>query len=265
MNHTDKFLPRYIQFANQIQAQITGGTFAPGEMLPSQRDLAEQFGTTLMTIRKAINVLEEEGLLRSEHGVGTFVTKPDLQEEQYQLLSVSTEMNQRPIGETETRVLRIVPNVTHPRASLALRLPKNNALILLERLRIRNGIPFAYQRSFLPPQFAEMIQGYTPTSSLYTLLHNETGQAMAMAKEFLQPIILTPEDADLLHGNHGDPAWLSIRVSSTQEGVPLVFDEAILTQESFVLTVDHIGKRTNCQFNMLDETSPDVFNYLMEE
>jgi len=47
--------------------------------------------------------------------------------------------------------------------------------------------------------------------------------------------------------------------------VPLVYDEAILTQESFVITVEHMGKRTNCQLNMIEESSPDVFTYLLEE
>jgi len=265
MNQTNKFLPRYIRFANQLQAQISRGELAPGEMLPPQRALAEQFGTTLMTIRKAINVLEEEGLIRSEHGVGTFIARPDLQEEQYQLLSLSSEMNQRSSEETETRLLHVDRATEHEQARQALKLPQKNLVSLLERLRIKNNTPFAYQRSYLPAKFADMLSTYTSNSSLYRLLQAETGQAMAMAKEYVIPIVLSSEQATHLQSKPGEPAWLSIRLSSTQDGVPLIYDEAILKHDSFVITVDHMGKRTKYQLNMIDERSPNMFSYLTEE
>lgn len=265
MNQTDKLLPRYIKFARQLQAMITSGSLPPGEMLPAQRELAQQCGTTLMTIRKAINVLEEEGLIRSEHGVGTFVTCPELQEEPYQLFSLSSEMNRRSTGETETQVLSVESTVYDEKACRALKLPTQSPVSRLDRLRIKHGMPFAYQRSFLPPQFADMLRQYTTNASLYGLLQKETGHAMAMAKEYLQPIVVSGKQARLLHCANGEPAWLSIRISTTQEGTPMVYDEATLRHDSFVMTVDHIGRRTNCQLNMIDDTSTDVFRYLIDE
>ncbi len=265
MNTTDKLLPRYIKLANQLQHHINEGELVPGEKLPPQRELAEKFGTTLMTIRKALNVLETEGLIRTEHGVGTFVVSPHLQEDQFQLLSLSNEMKQRSFAGAETQVLGIEHDIQHDKAKQALKLPKRSAVSSLARLRIINGVPFAYQQSFLPPQLAQVAQAYTPNASLYDLLQEETGQAITMAKEYLTPLVLSEEQAKLLQCQVGDPAWLSVRISSTQEGVPVVYDEAILKQDYFVITVEHMGRRANCQLKMLDENSPDIFTYLVED
>lgn len=263
MNQTNKFLPRYIQFANQIQSQISRGSLKPDEMLPPQRQLAEQFGTTLMTIRKAINVLENEGLLRSEHGVGTFVARPDLAEDSYQLLSFSTQMNHRATTKTETQVLKIDPKVVYEKAHKALRLSKRSNVSLLERLRLRNDLPLAHQRSYLPSKFASLLKKYTTDSSLYGLLQEELGLPMTTAKEYVLPIVLSAEQAKMLNSKRGDPAWLSVRISANQDGIPLVYDEAILKHDSFIVTIEHTGKRANCELKMVDESSPEPFEYLL--
>ncbi|WP_433019948.1 GntR family transcriptional regulator [Kribbella sp. CA-294648] len=63
----------YVKVADAIRDAITTGELGPGEKLPAGPKLAEQFGVALMTVRRAIDSLRAEGLLRSTHGVGVFV------------------------------------------------------------------------------------------------------------------------------------------------------------------------------------------------
>ncbi|MEX0761754.1 MAG: response regulator [Dehalococcoidia bacterium] len=67
---------RYVTIAEDLQRLITEGRYTPGERLPSQHQLARQYGVSLTTLRAAIELLEQGGYVRSEHGLGTFVTKP---------------------------------------------------------------------------------------------------------------------------------------------------------------------------------------------
>lgn len=265
MNLNHKLLPRYIQYANQLQLQIQKGELRTGDKLPSQQELASRFGTTLMTIRKALNILEEEGLVRIDHGVGTFVTSPNLEEDRYRLFSLSTEMQSRQLGASTIQIVDSRPQISHGPASRALRLGESSNVCTLDRLRLLHGQPFVFQRSFLPVRFAKLIQSYDPSSSLYERLLEETGQPVTMAKEFLQPINLNDEQAALLRAATGEAAWLSVRVSSIQDGTPVVYDEAILKQDKFVVTLEHLGKRTNCQLRMVEEESSDIFAYLLAD
>lgn len=265
MSISSKQLPRYLKFAQQLQAHITSGQFLPGDKLPSQRELAEQFGTTLMTIRKGLNILAEDGAIRIEHGVGTFVNSPNLAEDEFQLLSFSHALQQRPLGDTLTRPLETQSNVMHKKAQRGLKLPLNSPVSMLSRLRLLDGVPFAAQQSYLPPSLHGVAEAYTAQSSLYQMLQDATGQPVTMAREVLMPIVLSAEKATLLECQSGDPAWLSIRISATADGTPILYDEAILKHDQFVITLEHSGRRTTCQLKMVDDKSPDIFDYLTEE
>ena len=66
-------MAKYQVLADWIKQSIETGTFGPGERLPSEQRLQEQFEVSRQTVRKALSVLEEAGILRSRQGSGTFV------------------------------------------------------------------------------------------------------------------------------------------------------------------------------------------------
>ena len=65
--------PAYLQVADDLRASISGGTFKPGERLPSGRDLARRYGVAPMTISHALDVLRGEQLVEAYPGRGVFV------------------------------------------------------------------------------------------------------------------------------------------------------------------------------------------------
>ena len=67
-------LPIYRQIMRQITDDIAGGRFKPGDKLQSQRELAEQLVVSPLTVKKAYDELEREGLIQTERGRGTFIT-----------------------------------------------------------------------------------------------------------------------------------------------------------------------------------------------
>ncbi|WP_225350615.1 GntR family transcriptional regulator [Lacticaseibacillus camelliae] len=66
---------KYQQIAQSLLKMFTDGTYAPGALLPDQEQLAKQFHTTRITIRKAIQLLIVEGVVYSKRGAGTFCAK----------------------------------------------------------------------------------------------------------------------------------------------------------------------------------------------
>ncbi|MEU0564562.1 GntR family transcriptional regulator [Nonomuraea sp. NPDC005983] len=67
----------YMVVANHIAARIERGELKPGQRIPSELDLAEQYGVARMTVRRALKELRERGLIRSVHGKGTYVQQPN--------------------------------------------------------------------------------------------------------------------------------------------------------------------------------------------
>ena len=68
-------IPKYHQLLMILREQVLSGVFSPGERLPSEEHLIRQYGLSRGTIRRAIAQLENEGLIETEHGVGSFVRR----------------------------------------------------------------------------------------------------------------------------------------------------------------------------------------------
>ena len=73
----DPFGPEliYVQVADRITAQIESGQLAPGARLPSERDLAAELGVSYDSVRRAMGLLRDRGLIVTVHGRGTFVAR----------------------------------------------------------------------------------------------------------------------------------------------------------------------------------------------
>ena len=70
-------VPIYEQVVNQIKAQIISGELKDGDALPSVRNMAAELRISSLTVKKAYDFLEEEGLVTTIHGKGTFVNAAD--------------------------------------------------------------------------------------------------------------------------------------------------------------------------------------------
>ena len=69
------YVPLYLQVKDQLQKKIVDGKQEPGSVIPSEQSLAKMFGTSMSTIRQAINLLVAEGVLSKKQGKGTFITQ----------------------------------------------------------------------------------------------------------------------------------------------------------------------------------------------
>ena len=67
--------PLYIDVYDKLYKKIMDGTFSTGSKLPTEADLAKMFGVSRMTLRQALSLLQDDGLVKSFHGKGSFITK----------------------------------------------------------------------------------------------------------------------------------------------------------------------------------------------
>lgn len=71
--------PKYMQIFNEIRQQIFDGKLVPGDMLPSENEFAARYGASRVTVRKSLNMLENQRIIHSWHGKGYFVNAPEHQ------------------------------------------------------------------------------------------------------------------------------------------------------------------------------------------
>jgi len=225
----------YLAIAGALRSQITRGTAAPGEQLPPISELAQRFETTAITVRRALRQLEEEGLVRVEHGVGTFVADWSRGFDLLHLPSFSEEMGARKLR-SETVVLGRETGVNCPTAGQALGLEPAAPLAVLSRLRKVEDVPVAFQRSYVDIRWSAVVERCTAETSLYDALRSAGGSTALTAEERLRATILPQSLWEPLQ-IEGTAGWLAERTTLDAHGNPLVFDEAYFVGSRVTLRV----------------------------
>ena len=86
--------PLYIQIAEGLLDRIESGQVSPGDRLPSERELSQMLGVNRMTLRRALELLESQGLLIRRQGDGTYVAEPKIERQATGELPVPREVAQ---------------------------------------------------------------------------------------------------------------------------------------------------------------------------
>ncbi len=82
-------IPRYYQLYTSLRSRIREREFQPGDALPSERQLVEIYGISRITVVKALDLLDQEGLIERQHGRGNFVTQPETKPETKQRTKIA--------------------------------------------------------------------------------------------------------------------------------------------------------------------------------
>ncbi len=136
-------LPLYYQLKEVLKQQIRSGHLAPHTAIPSEPELVASYHVSRATVRQALSELVHEGLLYRQHGKGTFVCEPRVQQTQSELTSLTEEIQRR--GKRPGGLLLVSELI---RGSETVRkqlsLIDTEQTIRLERLRTADDIPIAY-------------------------------------------------------------------------------------------------------------------------
>lgn len=229
-------VPRYSRIAESLRERILDGAVPPGTRLDNQRQLAREFGVTLMTLRQALDVLEREKLIARRHGLGTFVASPSFDYDILQLRRLAGDLTA--LGEpVATRFLAGRFTTAGRGIADALRLSGRPRVFVLERLRLLDRHPIGLQRSFLPAAVGEEVaKADLDVTPLRQVLEFKLGLTIARASETISTIRLGRREARELGCRSGLPAFFSERTSHTSDGTPVVFDRVFIPGDRFRIT-----------------------------
>jgi GntR family transcriptional regulator len=155
---------RYLDIAEQVRKRVANSE--PGDLLPSDAELCEEFNVSRMTARQAVQLLVNEHLVERRRGKGTFVAPRRVPRSLGSPLSFTESMRQR--GRTATS-LAIGSRVTRPddAETRALGIKADDAVYVIERLRLADGVPMAIERAVLPTSVAASVDTGLGSGSLH--------------------------------------------------------------------------------------------------
>lgn len=190
--------PLYQQVAEAILEQIQAGELRPGERLPSEHALSDQYEVGRNTIRHALSELAGDGYLETVQGVGSFVAESRIPKTTEILFGFSQEMAQRG-REITSRVLESEIIAADPYLARRLQVQLGAEIVFLYRLRLMEGEPTAIERAYLPHELCpDLLEHDFSRESLYEVLSSEYGMKPEHAEQEIGAELATDQVAELL-------------------------------------------------------------------
>jgi GntR family transcriptional regulator len=224
--------PRYVEIAEYLRGLIAEA--GPGDRLPSDAELCERFQVSRMTARQAVTLLENEDLLERKRGSGTFVAARRVSRSLGSPLSFSENMRIRGM-KPSSRVVRAGPVDLSPEAAEALGIDIASPAIVLERLRLADGIPMAIERAVIPADDSGLLDEDLTSESLHEIFERR-GRVPSRALAEVGARTATKRERDLLEMPAHGVILTEVRTIFDQDGAPLEHTSTFYVAERYAFT-----------------------------
>ena len=241
MGATSKKQPLYGQLVDSLREKIEG-EYEPGDLLPSERELSEDYGISRTTVRLALKELETLGFTKRRHGKGTFVA--DRSQETTNLTrAYSFSEQMRSLGRTPRSELLEFCTCEAPKSICdRMGLAAGDRVISMRRLRLADESPMLLEQTYLP---ARVFSGLTPdevsSRSLYKIMAQDYHVEVRVAEEEFYASVARREDAKLLGISEGAPVLQLFRLTYNTHGQVVELTKGVARADQFRYKVSYYG------------------------
>ena len=220
--NTPSYRPLYDQIRSLITQSLEEGEWRPGEMIPSEIELASRYRVSQGTVRKAIDSLASENIVIRKQGKGTFVATHNALETKLRFLRLTSESGDKELLNNTFISCEKTKAGVH-RAKL-LNIKSSTPVIEVKRLLTFSGRPLIYDHIVVPASaFKGLNQAKVEASngSMYGMYESQYGVRMVRADERLKAVAAQGEVAKALSVVEGYPLLSIERVSHTYADQPM--------------------------------------------
>jgi GntR family transcriptional regulator len=214
---------------------------SPGTAIPSERELAQRYGVSRMTLRTAINELVQDGLLTRRRGSGTYVAKPKITKQVY-LTSFTEDMRSRGL-EATTRVLSLTRGAAGARLGRRLHVSPSELVVTAGRLRLADGEPMAIEWLSVPDRLVPGLDSIDLDESFYRLLRERYGITIEAGHQTMEPTVTDEEESRLLEVPLHSPALSVERVTWRADGERIEYVRTLYRGDRYRFDVELVQPR----------------------
>ncbi len=208
---------KYIQIKNAITGHIEDGSWLPTEKIPSENELAEQFGVSRMTARRALDELCAAGFLVRSQGLGTFVADRRPMSSMLEIHNIAEEIADR--GHAYScRVAKLNRVSSDKRKAILLSVQEGQEIFHSTLVHFESGIPVQYEDRYVNPVFApdyglQDFNVQTPNVYLSSVA------PLTEADHIVEAVLPSKAIAKSLKMDHSDPCLKITRRTWSKKGV----------------------------------------------
>ncbi len=217
--------------------QIGAGVYRPGDQLPTEAQLRRQFGVSPVTIRRAVSLLLDRGLVTTTQGKGTFVRSLDMGEAVFRLHDLTDMWSDDKSVDVRLLEARIVPG--DEEAARMLNRTVGEPLVYMRRLIRRSGMPLIYQMEHVVyDEHRPLVESQLQATSLEGVLLAGRAEGVPSGRLTIQAVSLDAQAAKHLEVPEGSPAFCVEHLFVDFEGEPVSWGKFFCRADQFRLSTN---------------------------
>ncbi|MGH7155037.1 MAG: phosphonate metabolism transcriptional regulator PhnF [Acetobacteraceae bacterium] len=214
------------QIASGLKQEISTGVYAPGSRLPTEQEFSRRFGVNRHTVRRALEALSHDGLIRVEQGRGAFVAE-DVLEYAVESRTRFSEWIRRHNKEPSGRVLRLAEIAADSRVAAALQIRPGARVVMLERLGLADSRPVSIATHYFPAARLRGVMEALKREPTITAALKAVGVADYMRQiTRVSARLPSADEAELLRTSRSRPVLETENINVDDEGAVVEFGVA---------------------------------------
>ncbi|MBU2511302.1 GntR family transcriptional regulator [bacterium] len=233
---TLNYQPLYKQIKSLILQRVIDGIWAPGSALPSEQQLAKEFGVSQGTIRKALDEMTAENIFVRKQGKGTYVSQHSANRSLFHFFYIVSNDGKRVMP--DSRVISVIRSTANKGEIERLDLKQGEKVVRLKRIRLLNKKPVIVEHiSLAVKMFSDFGKKEDIPNTLYELYESQYDVRVMKAVEKLRAVKLKKEDAIHLELPEGTPVLEIDRTAISLDQRPVEWRLSYIdTQNYFYLS-----------------------------
>lgn len=228
--------PLYVQLIGRITKDIEKGIYRPGDKIMTEAEMVDHYGVSVITVRKAVGKLVEQGILIRRQGKGTFVSRPKFSRNMKKLQSFSEMCHQMGV-EPGAKMIENRLMEADDDTARRLGVEYGSKVIFIKRLRFADSVPVVIEKNYFPLKFAFLLDARFDDNSLFDYLKEKSGLQVAASEKMIELCRAASMDAEHLRMKKGDPLLLVKSTAFDNNGEVFYAGEQIINGDSFSLYV----------------------------
>lgn len=196
----DSYEPAYSQLVNILRRQVASGVLRPGDQLPSEAQLCRRYQVSPMTVRRAVNILADQGVVIAERGRGTFIRPVELGTASFQLQRLQELFDDE--QHTAVKLVQAHIMAADERAARKLQMPVGQRVIYIRRLILARGEPtLCHTEHLVYDPVRPVVEAEMAVTSLRGLFGGTGTTVLKRGDLSVETTLLTEEEASLLQAS----------------------------------------------------------------
>lgn len=229
-------IPRHKQISEWLRRQIDENYYESNEKLPSENELCQKFEVSRVTVRKALQTLENEGLIYRCQGLGSFVTDHRSHHSFSKLNDFSEELAESGMKASSELLSFKQKDIGDQNDILSyLDMQNQSVVVEVERIRLGDGNPVAYDITWLPIFYGQLIEGYDLRQyTIFNILEEEFEIAIHKGYYRIEAALADENLATHLQVNVHAPILQINRISYTVGDKPVYYQQRYYRNDKIV-------------------------------